>query len=86
MANRDHSLADGIVQAAYSEFLASGFQKASVHKIAEKADCRAPLGVADAVSDSPPGNAECLRKARNRDGSLPHPRKRRGRNMNAIPV
>ena len=37
MANRDKSLDDGIVQAAYSEFLAYGFQKASVHKIAEKA-------------------------------------------------
>ena len=37
MANRDHSLGDGIIQAAYSEFLAYGFQKASLHKIAEKA-------------------------------------------------
>ncbi|MBC8532786.1 TetR/AcrR family transcriptional regulator [Yeguia hominis] len=37
MANRDHSLDDGIVQAAYSEFLTHGFQKASLHKIAEKA-------------------------------------------------
>lgn len=37
MANRDHSLDDGIVQAAYSEFLTYGFQKASLHKIAEKA-------------------------------------------------
>ena len=37
MANRDHSLDGGIVQAAYSEFLAYGFQKASLHKIAEKA-------------------------------------------------
>ena len=37
MANRDKSLDDGIVQAAYSEFLAYGFQKASLHKIAEKA-------------------------------------------------
>ena len=37
MANRDHSLDDGIIQAAYSEFLAYGFQRASVHKIAEKA-------------------------------------------------
>lgn len=27
----------GIIQAAYSEFLAYGFQKASLHKIAEKA-------------------------------------------------
>ena len=36
MANRDHSLDDGIIQAAYSEFLAYGFQKASLHKIAEK--------------------------------------------------
>ena len=37
MANRDHSLDDGIVQAAYSEFLTYGFQKASLHKIAQKA-------------------------------------------------
>ena len=37
MANRDKSLDDGIVQAAYSEFLTYGFQKASLHKIAEKA-------------------------------------------------
>ena len=37
MANRDHSLDDGIIQAAYSEFLAYGFQKVSLHKIAEKA-------------------------------------------------
>lgn len=37
MANRDHSLDDGIVRAAYAEFLACGFQKASLHKIAEKA-------------------------------------------------
>ena len=37
MANRDHSMDDGIIQAAYSEFLAYGFQKASLHKIAEKA-------------------------------------------------
>ena len=39
MANRDHSLDDGIIQAAYSEFLAYGFQKASLHKIAEKGRC-----------------------------------------------
>ena len=39
MANRDHSLDDGIIQAAYSEFLAYGFQKASLHKIAEKSRC-----------------------------------------------
>ena len=37
MANRDYSLDDGIIQAAYAEFLAYGFQKASLHKIAEKA-------------------------------------------------
>ena len=37
MANRNHSLDDGIIQAAYSEFLTYGFQKASLHKIAEKA-------------------------------------------------
>ena len=37
MANRDYSLDDGIIQAAYSEFLTYGFQKASLHKIAERA-------------------------------------------------
>lgn len=37
MANKDHSLDGGIIQAAYEEFLACGFQKASLHKIAEKA-------------------------------------------------
>ena len=37
MANRDYSLEDGIVQAAYSEFLTYVFQKASLHKIADKA-------------------------------------------------
>ena len=37
MANRDHSLDDGIIRAAYAEFLIYGFQKASLHKIAEKA-------------------------------------------------
>ena len=37
MANMDYSLDDGIIQAAYSEFLAYCFQKASLHKIAEKA-------------------------------------------------
>ena len=37
MANRDHSLDDGIIQAAYVEFPTYGFQKASLHKIAEKA-------------------------------------------------
>lgn len=37
MANRDHSLDDGIVRAAYAEFLTNGFQKASLHKIAENA-------------------------------------------------
>lgn len=37
MANRDHSLDDGIVLAAYAEFLACGFRKASLNKIAEKA-------------------------------------------------
>ena len=35
MTTRNHSLDDGIVQAAYAEFLAQGFQKASLHKIAE---------------------------------------------------
>ena len=37
MATKDHSLDEGIVRAAYAEFLEHGFQKASVHKIAEKA-------------------------------------------------
>lgn len=37
MATKDHSLDEGIVKAAYSEFLEHGFQKASIHKIAEKA-------------------------------------------------
>ena len=37
LANRDHSLDDGIVCAAREEFLSCGFQKASLHKIAEKA-------------------------------------------------
>ena len=37
MANKDHSLDSGITKAAYEEFLSCGFQKASLHKIAEKA-------------------------------------------------
>lgn len=37
MANKDHSLDSGIIQAAYAEFLSCGFQKASLHKIAEEA-------------------------------------------------
>lgn len=37
MASRDHSLDDGIVQAARAEFLSCSFQKASLHKIAENA-------------------------------------------------
>lgn len=37
MANKDHSLDDGITKAAYKEFLSCGFRKASLHKIAEKA-------------------------------------------------
>ena len=37
MTTRNHSLDDGIIQAAYAEFLAQGFQRASLHKIAEKA-------------------------------------------------
>lgn len=37
IANRDHSLDGGITRAAYEEFLSCGFQKASLHKIAEKA-------------------------------------------------
>ena len=36
MASKDHSLDSGIAQAAYKEFLTCGFQKASLHKIAEK--------------------------------------------------
>ena len=38
MANKDHSLDDKIIKAAYSEFLAYGFCKASLHKISEKAE------------------------------------------------
>lgn len=37
MANRDHSLDSGIIKAAYDEFLSCGFQKASLHKVAENA-------------------------------------------------
>ena len=37
MANRDHSLDDGIIRAARAEFLACGFRTASLHKIAERA-------------------------------------------------
>ena len=37
LANRNHALDDGIVQAAYAEFLSCGFQKASLHKIAQRA-------------------------------------------------
>lgn len=37
MANKDHSLDDKIIKAAYSEFLAYSFCKASLHKISEKA-------------------------------------------------
>lgn len=37
MANKDHSLDSGIIQAAYAEFLSRGFQKASLHKIADEA-------------------------------------------------
>ncbi len=37
MANKDHSLDSGIIKAAYDEFLSCGFQKASLHKIAENA-------------------------------------------------
>ena len=37
MANKDHSLDDGIIRAARAEFLSCGFQKASLHKIAENA-------------------------------------------------
>lgn len=37
IANRDHSIDGGITQAAYEEFLSRGYQKASLHKIAEKA-------------------------------------------------
>lgn len=37
MANKDHSLDSGIIKAAYEEFLSCGFQKASLHKIAQKA-------------------------------------------------
>lgn len=37
LAHKNHSLDDGIIRSAYEEFLACGFQKASLHKIAEKA-------------------------------------------------
>lgn len=37
MTTKNHSLDDGIVRAAYAEFLAQGFRKASLHKIAESA-------------------------------------------------
>lgn len=37
IANRDHSLDGGITRAAHEEFLSCGYQKASLHKIAEKA-------------------------------------------------
>ena len=37
MASRDHSLDSGIIKAAHDEFLSHGFQKASLHKIAESA-------------------------------------------------
>ena len=37
MAKKDHSLDDGIIRAAREEFLSRGFQKASLHKIAENA-------------------------------------------------
>ena len=37
MAVKDHSLDEGIVKAARAEFLAHGFQKASLHKIADRA-------------------------------------------------
>ena len=38
MTNRNHALDDGIVRAAYEEFLAYGYEKASLHKIAERAE------------------------------------------------
>lgn len=37
MAKRDHTLDDGIIQAAYEEFLTHGFRNASLHQIAQKA-------------------------------------------------
>ena len=37
LAHKNHSLDDGIIRSAYEEFLACGFRKASLHKIAEKA-------------------------------------------------
>ncbi len=37
MASKDHSLDDGIIKAAYDEFLLCGFQNASLHKIAQNA-------------------------------------------------
>lgn len=37
MATKDHSLDEGIVRAAYAEFLEHGFRAASVHRIAQRA-------------------------------------------------
>ncbi len=37
MANKDHSLDDGIIKAAREEFLSCGFRGASLHRIAENA-------------------------------------------------
>jgi len=37
MANKDHSLDDKIIRAAYDEFLSHGFRDASLHTIADKA-------------------------------------------------
>lgn len=37
MANKDHSLDGKIIDAAKKEFLEQGFQKASIHKIAQRA-------------------------------------------------
>ena len=37
MTTKNHSLDDGIVRAAYAEFLERGFREASLHKIAENA-------------------------------------------------
>ena len=38
MVVRDHSLDDKLIYAAKKEFIELGYQKASLHKIAEKQD------------------------------------------------
>ena len=54
MASKDHSLDSGIAQAAYKEFLTCGFQKASLHKIAENAGFEGSV-VAEKIKAMPAG-------------------------------